>query len=764
MLLVKNRDEKLKKFLLVGATNVGKSTYFNRLTWNISQVGNIERVTTNAVSGSFKKDKNISFIDLPGINSLNYHSEDEAVTFKFLLEEKYDGVINIVSVNTLKRDLLLTLDLAEAGCLNMINVNMIDVAKEFKIKELALVKTFKVHVNLISAKSTNDINYSLVPLLSNNLKQPKPLIVNYADKIEKFISAFEKKVKLTNKLAKRFIVIQALLGNQTIIELFKKSEIYNDFLNCVKSFNINQNDINDILRTKQKFIDKLVKEVKVKETKTDIIVKFERNKKLTYWLDKIFLNKYLSIPLFLIIIALIWFLTFYEYTGGWIQEKLATDGLEALQGIINDGIQSLNNTSLQTWWAFFVSDGLLGGIFTVISFIPWILILVFCVSLLEQLGILSRVCVAFDRVFERFGLSGRSIVNIITGVGCNVPAILMAKNANSHKEKVVAVLVSPFITCSARVVVFGFLSQILVSLEWSWAFNFAMMIFSIVFALILGYFFSNLLFRKTSSLFLTEMVNYHKPDFYVIIKKMVIEVYEFLKRVILIVFIANFLIWLITYLGPQGYLDMNDPSAIKDSFTRYIAIPFQIILYPLGFGEHWQLPISLVTAFPAKEIAASNIETIFGGLEGFKAFASQIQIEKSTILSYLTFFSFYIPCLATIVVMKKQIGWKYTLTNIWVGLVASWIASFIVFNLSGLIEIMFINTSSNKMGNVILMVLAMLIVLLLFVYNYNWYTKQKDLSLKHKKQLQVTNYLKYILLISIIGCFIWSDVLLLVNY
>ncbi|MGL4950569.1 MAG: ferrous iron transport protein B [Mycoplasma sp.] len=733
-------NKNIDKYLLVGAPNTGKSTFYNKITWKTSPVGNVDRVTTFALTASLRKDKNIKIIDLPGTLTLNAMGDDERETFSHIFNDDYNGVINILNVRTLKRDLMLTYDLAEAGTLSLINLNMIDEVNDININKIQLTKEFKVLVNEISAKKNINVQSSIQPLLNRKLKTNDALVIKYCDRIEKFITEFEKNIP-NHKLSKRFIITQALMGNEFILEWFEEKGILLKYKTLLKKYKFKSEEIDNIRISKQLLIDKLVSKVMINKDNT--IKKTNLNNhgdsKFQKGLDKVFLNKYWSIPIFFLIIAFIWFITFYEYTGGWLQAKLAEDALGALQGTISDSILNLNSGStLQLWFSSFVADGILGGIFTVVSFIPWIVILVFFMSVLEQIGILSRMSIVFDKVFDKFGLSGRGIINMIAGVGCNIPSILMARNSTSKKERITTILIMPFVSCSARVIVIAFIAQVFVSTELTWIVNLGITILSWAFALFMGYFFSNILFRKSSTLFIGELNPYRSPDFYVVFKKVLLEVYDFVKRVILIVGVANLFIWFLQSTTPNSKFisDLNDPNYLQTSFLRYISIPFQIILYPLGIGEHWQLSISLVTAFPAKEIASSNIALIFGGddlgIEGFKNFMYQIPLWRSTALSFITFFTFYIPCLATVSVMWKEIGKKYTMIHIGTSLLGTWIMSFIVFSFSGLIERLFI--TSNQLPFIIMLIVISIITFAMILNQIYKSYKWKNESVWNFKQ------------------------------
>lgn len=717
--------EASKSYLLIGAPNVGKSTFYNKITWQNAPVGNVDRVTTLATSSAIRNNKNIKIFDLPGINTLNPNGDDELETFNYLFTHPYDGVLNILNANSLKRDLLLTYQLAEAGVLSMLIVNMVDELKNATIDKLKMTKEFKVIVECISAKKNENVKSAIRPLHANTLSS-KGIQILYSDKVEAFIAAFLPNMP-AHRLSPRFLIIQALLGNPVVLDFFKKNKILKKFISIKKTLIISDHDINGIYKTHELLVEQLLRKIIVYKPTND---KINSNQKK--WSDALLLNKWIAVPLFLLIMLAVYFITFYEYAGGWIQDQFNVYALEGLTGLITDSIINLDATNeTQIWWAHLVGDGMMGGIFTILSFIPWLLILITCITILEQIGLLSRMSVVFDRVFAKTGISGRALINLITGFGCNVPAITLTRNASSVKERVVTAILSPFVSCSARVIVYGFIMEGILGTDLSWLGTFGISAFSVVFSVLIGYFFSNLLFRKTNSVFIIELARLRTPDMSVVLKKVFVESYSFVKRTIFVVGICNLVIWLLLWTGPSNQFIINpaDEMGIEFSFLRYIAYPFQYLLYPIGLGLEWEFSVSLLVAFPAKEIAASSIDLLFGGLAGFQ---TAIGVLPSAIaVSYLFFFAFYSPCLAAIVVLKKEIGWKYTAYNVMYGLLFSYLLAMFSFAVFGSIELLIWNVHAIAFSILISIIgLSVIAYIVLIIVRYKRWPLQSIWEIK----------------------------------
>ncbi|QEH61824.1 ferrous iron transport protein B [Spiroplasma chinense] len=645
---------KKTNYLLVGNPNVGKTTFFNHLTTSVASVGNFDRTTVNSKVGSLKKDKNTKINDLPGIYNLNSLGDDDKVVLKTLFNFDYNGIINVTNANTFLRDMYLTLQLLESQQPVVIALNMID---ELKNKEIDVNK-LKVKLNspvvLTNAKKDlglNEVKTQLnCPLNSFKLK--------YSDEVEEKINKISSLIE-NNKLPKRFYAIQALEKNEFALNYINETQENNEEI--LKIINSDEGSEKQIYESKFNFIKELYLEV-FQEKLGEIISRKNNFEKL----DKVLLRKITALPIFFLVLALIYYITFGPYTGGKLNE-LIDEGLN--DKLLNIIYEALEKTKSPEFLNGFICNAVLGGIFAVMPFLPFILILFIFIGLLQQSGYLSRVSAVTDEILSPFGLTGRSVIGLISGMGCNVPTIMMARASQSKKEKVISILIAPFISCSARTVVYSFVAS-LIFVNNVWLVILLLQIFSGFTALIIGLLFSQTMFRKRKNVFFIELPKWRSPDFKTIGKMIWFEVKNFLIRVGKFVFVGSVIVWTISHIGPKGFL--NDEQ-IEKSFMGYIGKGFGYLLWPIGLSD-WRVAASLLLAFPAKEIAVTNMLIVFNGIENIHAY-----FNLAIALSYLVFFALYIPCLSTMAVIKSESNYKNLFISIGISLLTAYIFSLFVY-------------------------------------------------------------------------------------
>ncbi len=666
------------RILLIGAPNVGKSTLFNHLTNSVASVSNIDRLTVSTNWGFLKKSKKWVLVDLPGLYNLSHPIDEEIVVADMLMNANWSSISNIIGAPSIERDLYLTLQAAETGKLSSISINMIDEINSSALNANIISKAFgKIPVYKIQASKLSKRHS--INVIHEKTCQDK--IVTYSEEIEKninFLSSFLPKLKIS----RRFLSLMVLEKNQFILDYFRR--YYKDEYSKIQKFYKNRYKdwfITEIHNQRSLFIQKLLaKAIDCKGKKTYLKSNLEKQHKF----DHIFLKPWIGVPLIILLVVLVYFISFGPYLGGGLQKLLCDDFLNNI--VADKWLHSLFYDVFKTgtWFNELIISGVFKGIFTVISFIPPILILFTLINLINQVGLIARISVLFDQTFNKFGLSGRAIVNLMTGFGCNVPSIIMARSSNSKKEKTISIIISPFISCSARAIVSSFICNALFGVAFGWIGVIVLMFLSGFIALSLGWCLSETMFRKQKSFFLIEMVNWRKPDFRVIFKNVWLEIINFIKKAATIIVIANLIIWLLLHLGPKGLVyDEN----IADSFIGYLGKYVDYIFYPMGGNlsqgwvgnpDGWKMCTSLISAFPAKEIALTNLNLLFPNDTLTPFISSHIPMG----VSYLVILTFYLPCLATSVIIKKEGGWKCLGIHLLNSISISYILGLITFWLS----------------------------------------------------------------------------------
>lgn len=758
----------LENYLLLGAPNVGKSTYFNKITWQNSPVGNIDRITVSSKNGRLRNDSSINIIDLPGVYSLNPTTNDEEVVIKTILDSNYIGCINIIGAQSFKRDMFLTIQLLEAGILNDIVINMVDELKDYIIQPFKLSRKLGVPIHLVSARKNQGVKQSINSVVQNK-KNNNLFNLRYDDEIEEIISSFVATIPNLKNANKRFLSIQYLQGNYYIHNAFTQLGIKNELDNIISKYKLTLNEIGiRIKEIRNKYIDNIFNFSFQKINNSNSQLKKKQSKKN---FDRWLLNPIFGTLFFLVIIFAIYYITFGEYAGGYIANQLSS-GLEKLQEIISNAMPLSTNTD--QWLQMFVSDGLFNGIFTVIGFLPYIIIMFGLIYVIEQTGYLARVSLLFDNLLSKFGISGRSIITLIAGTGCNIPSVMMARNSHSLKERTILILISPFISCSARLIVFMWIAeQIFTGQGDIWLFGIAFTFISCIVALFMGLVFSRTLFRENKTFLLTEISKWRWPSLTTTFKKIMFESWDFLKRVLTIVFIVNLIIFLLNYISPVSGLVL-DPNAENinyknATFLQYLSLVFQYILYPIGLGEDYRFASSLIAAAPAKEIAASVLETTFntGDSTFYTALFgadSIISLPVATLISYIFMFAFYTPCVSTIVVLKKEGGIKNLIIHLFSAFAVSYVLCLFVYVGIGSIENIVNNPNSiNGLIIVIWIMFGISIIYLLINNSYWYYLSMHNLpiSLHKYRVLYNSNWVVFgvmffAIMIGLVYCFIYS--------
>ncbi|WP_391208461.1 ferrous iron transport protein B [Psychrobacillus sp. L4] len=655
---------------LAGNPNTGKTSLFNKLTGSYEYVGNWTGVTVEKKVGVLKNNVG-NLVDLPGVYSLNPLSRDEGVATNYLLYDDVSMILNIVDASQLERNLYLTLQLLEYGKPLTIGLNMIDVAKArgMEIDVQLLSERLCCHVAPIIARSGAGCD-ELASMLSSPISQQSPLHIDYGKTMEEAIEQVISLIPESQELPpSRWLAIQFLEGNSLVRDLLKKY-ISDSTLN--ELFKKTEEDIQ--FETKAISIAHHIRVIRGNYIQSLLICCMLQTKKSEYTLtdriDNIVTNKVLGLPIFLLFTYLIFKLTF-----DWAGTPLS-DGLDyIITGPLTDTLNSLLNAAGATEFIrALILQGIVAGVGGVIVFVPQIFMLFFLISFIEDSGYMARVAMVMDKIMESIGLNGKAFIPMIIGFGCNVPGIMAARTIEQPKERLLTIILTPLMSCSARLTVYSLFvgaffkhNQALIVLS--------LYLLGIILALTLAKIFSSTILKQASSFFVIELPPYRIPQ----LKNLLQSTWEkgkgFIRKAGTFIFGGSVVIWLLTYAGPHG---LNVP--MDESFLALIGGAIAPILKPIGFGN-WQAGAALLTGFLAKEVVVSTMNIIYVApdmhtLQGVMAdFFTPLSAY-----SFLAFILLYVPCLATVAAIKKETGSaKWTWFSIIYALIIAYIISIIIY-------------------------------------------------------------------------------------
>ena len=626
------------KIGLVGNQNSGKTTLFNLLTGMNAKIGNWPGVTIEKKTGTVKN-TNYEITDLPGIYSLSPYSVEEEISRKFVFEEKPDVIINIVDATSLERSLYLTTQLLELDTKVIIALNMADILekKGIKIDEKHLQEILGAKVVKISALKETGIT-ELIEEIKNAKKIDTTKI--YDKNMENAIEGISSKLPKDTE-HKRFIAVK-LLENDERFEELNTLNVKNIIKETEKNYDT---DLEETIATERyKFIQ---------DTKKRTFKKSSIKETLSDKLDKIFLNKWLAFPIFIIIMFLVYYLSVGvvgTFTVDWVGGVVESFGEAAGE--------FLESIGTMEWLNSLVVDGIIAGVGAVLGFIPQLIILFICISILETTGYMSRIALLLDKLFRKIGLSGKSLIPFIVGSGCSVPGIMGTRIIENQDEREMTTILTPFIPCSAKLPIIALFSGYFFG-ENSGLVSASLYFFAIIVIVLSAIVMKKFIYKHTSSTYISELPEYKLPSAKYVAKDVFDKVIAFIKRAGSVILICSIVIWFLLSFSPKFEYGID----VEDSILASVGKSISWIFYPMLGENSWGATVSAIQGLVAKEQVISSMSVIAGLAEdteeGSQIFGNGSIFEFFTTASayaFMVFNLFSAPCFGAIGAMRRELG------------------------------------------------------------------------------------------------------------
>ncbi len=664
------------KFALVGNQNCGKTTLFNQLTGANQHVGNFPGVTVDSKSGVVKKHDDCVIVDLPGIYSLRPYTTEEIVTRDFILNEKPDGIINIVDATTIERNLylttqLMTMDIPMVIALNMMdevrgNGGTVDIQKMSDMMGCPVVP--------ISAAKNEGVDELIDVVIKTAKEQIKPKVKDICESDSPVHRCLHSAIHLIEDHAKsagisgRFAAMNLITTGGDFDKRLNLDENEKELLehSVVEMENDTGLDRDAAMASMTyDFIEKVSRECVVKPHESKERLKSEK-------IDKVLTNKYGAIPLFILIMAAIYLLTF-QVIGKYIGLGIEM-GIDALDKVVVKGLTKFGtNPAIID----FLDKGLFGGLGAVVSLLPYIVVMFMFLSLLEDSGYMARVAFIMDKPLRKLGLSGRSFVPIIVGFGCSVPAIMSTRTLASERDRKMTIGLIPFISCSAKAVVYYAVVNCGVFKWWQQSLIIVgLYVFGIVLGILTAFVSGRLIFKGKPVPFVMELPNYRLPSAKSVLLLMWEKSKDFLTRAFTVIFLATLVVWFLQAYNSR-IIFITDGVEDNVSLLEHIGNFLAPVFKPLGMNDG-KIVSALIAGFTAKEAVVSTIEMLAGS-GGMTALFTSVP----AFLSFLTFVLLYTPCVATIATMRKELDsvWKTAVVVVYQCALA-WVCSCIVYQIA----------------------------------------------------------------------------------
>ena len=670
----------------IGNPNCGKTTLFNAYTGANLKVANWPGVTVEKVEGTIRDhDTKIRLVDLPGTYSLTSYTMEETVARNFILSDEVDVVINVADASMLERSLYLTLQLLELQKPVVLALNMMDIVTKrgMEIDMHRLPEMLGIPVVPVSARKRRGLDILLHAAIHHKGHTAPDTLVHehteishhrhdhhkefamvYSDEIEDKIDAVIAALdaKYPDLVNKRWHALKLLERDKEISEKYPVD--LPDVLD--KSYE------SEIINQKYDFIDEIIREV---------LVHKQRQDRLTEALDRVLTHRIWSIPIFLGVMALIFFLTFF--VGDAIKSVFEL-GIGWLSDAASGGLASIGASEIVV---SLVVDGIIAGVGTVITFLPNILILFLALAFLEDSGYMARVAYVMEGIMSKLGLSGKAFIPMLLGFGCTVPAIMASRALENKRDRFKVMLVTPFMSCNARLTIYILFAEMFFA-QYAMIVAYSMYLIGIVVAIAVSAVIHLFDRKKSANYLIIELPEYKLPDARTVAIYVWEKIKDYLVKAGTTILVATLIIWVLLYFGPQGFV-----TDMGESFAAYVGKFLVPVFLPIGLG-FWQIVVALIAGISAKEVVVSSCAVLFGivnassaaGMESFAAALGGIGFGSLNALCLMIFCLLYVPCAATIATIHKESkSWGWTIFTVLFQLLVAWVVTFAVYQIGSLI-------------------------------------------------------------------------------
>ena len=659
------------QFALVGNQNCGKTTLFNQLTGSNQHVGNFPGVTVDRKTGVLKLAPAAEVTDLPGIYSLSPYSSEEIVSREFILREKPTAVINIVDATNIERNLYLTMQLMELDVPMVLALNMMDELESnggtININEME--RLLKIPVVPISALKNQGVDELVAHTVHVAQHRETPPADDFCDKddhggaVHRALHGIMHLIEdhaAQAQIPVRFAAAKLIEGDALV-----RQELQLDANECEMIEHIvkQMEDERGLDRAaavadmRFLFIRRLCDQTVVKPHESK---EHARSRKI----DEFLTGRFTALPIFVAVMALIFWLTF-DVVGAFFQDRLA-DGIDAITHWVDEGLTSLGvNEAIHS----LVIDAVFNGVGSVLSFVPVIAVLFFFLSLLEDSGYMARIAFVMDKLLRKIGLSGRSIVPLLIGFGCTVPAVMSTRTLPSERDRRMTILLTPFMSCSAKMPIYAFFTAAFFPHQGAAVMAtlyFGGILIGILAALVSG----RLLFRGEAVPFVMELPNYRLPGLVNVLRLMWDKAKDFLERAFTVIFIGTLLVWFLQTFDFR----LNMVTDTADSMLAAAAGLIAPIFSPNGFGD-WRISTALISGILAKESVVSTLSVLFGSTAALHSLLTPLAA-----FSLLVFCLLYTPCLAAIAAVRRELGGRWAIGMVAFQCTVAWLVSLLIFH------------------------------------------------------------------------------------